>query len=67
MAKFNKVSFFICVYRLPLTKMGFERSALDVGIQGFYSSGVGCFQMGDLADKIGRVTGVEHSKVLKIR
>lgn len=47
--------------------MGFERSALDVRIQGFYNSGIGGFQMGDLADKIERVPGVEYSKVIKIR
>lgn len=37
------------------------KSALDMGRQiFFYSSEVGGFQVGDLAGKIGEVTGAEH-------
>lgn len=38
-----------------------------MGRQRFYRSEVGNFQMGNLVDKIGGVTGVEHkhSKLLK--
>jgi hypothetical protein len=43
------------LHGLPPPKVGLERSAYRGGRQGFYSSGVGAFQMGDLGRKVGGV------------
>ena len=60
MAKLIKRSFFIWAHGLPPPKVGFESSALDMRKTGLYSSGVGGFQTGDLASKIGGVIGADH-------
>lgn len=58
MVKLIKASFFICVWYLtPPKAAAFKRSALDVAS---IDLRVGGFQMGDLAGKIGGVTGAEH-------
>lgn len=50
MGKLVKANFLPHVHGLPLSKLGFKRSALDMGmIRVFYSSVVGGFQMEDLA------------------
>ena len=45
---------------LHYIKVGFKGQHCIRGRQGFYSSWVEGFQIGDLVTKIGRVTGAEH-------
>ena len=56
-AKSTKASFYMHVRGLPSIKVGFKGQRCIRGRQGFYSSGVEGFQIGDLVTKIGRVTG----------